>query len=87
MKPLFLVLLVVSAGISVSCTQTPVVQVIDSKTKLPVSGASVRAIDGDYYTGSNVTGYDGTTAKPALPGGASELEIRRSGYGTTRVKY
>lgn len=87
MKTACLLLLVISAGLSASCSQTPLVQVIDSKTKLPVDGASVRARSGDYYSASNITDYNGTTIKPSLPGGATELEIRRSGYATTRVRY
>lgn len=78
---------VLSAALLVSCTQTPVVQVVDSKSKLPVAGASVKAVSGNYYSGTNITDADGVTMEPAFPGGASELEIKRSGYQTTRVKY
>lgn len=76
-----------SSALLVSCAQTPAVQVVDSKTKLPVAGASVKAVSGNYYTDSNITDADGVTAEPAFPGGTSELEIKRSGYQTTRVKY
>ena len=87
MKASSLISWVVTAAALVSCSQTPVVQVIDSKSKRPVAGASVKAVSGDYYSASNYTDGSGATAEPAFPGGASELEVKRAGYKTTRVKY
>ena len=87
MKTSSLFVLVGSVAFLVSCAQTPVVQVVDAKTKAPVAGASVKAISGNYYSDSYYTDADGVTEEPAFPGGASELEIKRSGYQTTRVKY
>ena len=87
MKATSFLLLVVSAASLVSCTQTPVVQVIDSKNKQPIAGAGVKAVDGDYYSATNYTDAYGATLEPAFPGGARELEIKRAGYQTTRVRY
>ena len=80
-------MLVVSTAALVSCAQTSTVQVIDSKTKRPVSGASVKAVNGNYYSGNNYTDANGATAEPTLPFGNEAIEIKRSGYTTTRVKY
>lgn len=80
-------MLVSAAGFLASCAQTPVVQVVDARTKVPVAGASVKAVSGSYYTASNYTDACGVTTEPAFPGGTSEIEIKRSGYKTTRVKY
>ncbi len=85
MKTLSRISLLSVAFAMVSCTQTPVVQVIDSKTKMPVAGAAVTSTSGEYYTGAAVTDYNGMAVQPEMPGGADAIAVRRPGYSSRKV--
>ena len=66
--------------------ETRVVRVVDSRTGLPVPGATVTSRSGPYETAPHYTGWDGSTARPTLPIRESELVVRRPGYATTEIE-
>ena len=81
MKSLPLLLIVALSSCSSSA-----VRVIDSKTKAPVAGASVKAVHGNVSTGSAYTDGEGYDADMVPPNGPDEIVVSRSGYNTKRVK-
>ena len=60
----------------------------DAETNQPISGATVRVLDGYAAGKSAVTSSLGAyTIRPALPGETVTVEASREGYATTRLTY
>lgn len=79
-----LIVIILSAVLS-SCAGSAV-RVVDSRTKVPVAGAAVKGVNGDFSTVPVYTDAAGYAPEVAPPNGPREIVVSRSGYNTKHLK-